>query len=324
MKTLTYAEAVREALREEMLRDANVLLIGEEVGASGGAYKCTYGLYEEFGPERVIDTPISEAAIVGVGIGAALMGLRPVAEIMYMDFIPLSLEQILNHAAKIHFMSGGQLRVPLTIRTQYSLGRAYGPQHSQFFPSWFMNTPGMFLALPSTPADVKGLLKSAIRSENPTVFIECANLYFKLKGPVPDEDQVVPFGQAEVKRAGKDVTVIAISRMVHEALAAAEELEKRNISVEVVDPRTLMPLDKTSIINSVKKTGRVVVTSDDPMTGGVCAEILSVIMEEAFSYLDSPVKRVAASDMPVPSSRELEKQYMPNKDDLVKAVTDIL
>jgi pyruvate dehydrogenase E1 component beta subunit len=324
MKVLTYAEAVREALREEMLRDSNVILIGEDIGAPGGAYRCTFGLYEEFGPERVIDTPISEAAIVGIGIGAALMGLRPVAEIMYMDFIPLSLEQILNHAAKIHFMSGGQLRVPLTIRTQYSLGRAYGPQHSQFFPSWFMNTPGMFLALPSTPADVKGLLKSAIRSENPTVFIECASLYFKLKGPVPDEDHVVPFGQAEVKRAGKDVTVIAISRMVHEALAAAEELEKRNISVEVVDPRTLTPLDKKTIINSVRKTGRVVVASDDTKTGGVCAEIVSVINEEAFSHLEASIKRVSAPDMPVPSSRELEKQYMPNKDDLVKAVTDIL
>jgi len=324
MKVLTYAEAIREALREEMLRDHDVFLIGEDIGTWGGAYKCTVGLYEEFGPERVIDTPISEAAIMGAGIGAALMGLRPVAEIMYMDFIPLALEQILNHAAKMHFMSGGQLRVPLTIRTQYSLGRAYGPQHSQFFPSWFMNMPGIFLALPSTPSDAKGLLKSAIRAENPTVFIECAGLYHRFKGPVPEEEYIIPFGKAEIKRTGKDVTVIAISRMVHEALATANELEKRNISVEVVDPRTLIPLDKNTIINSVKKTGHVVVASDDTKTGGICAEILSVINEEAFEYLDAPMKRVSAPDMPAPSSCELEKQYIPNKDNLVKAIIDIL
>jgi len=324
MKVLTYAEAIREAMREEMLRNPNVFLIGEDIGAYGGSHSVTLGLYEEFGSERVIDTPISEAAIVGAGIGAALMGLRPVVEIMYMDFIPLSVEQILNHAAKIHFMSGGQLRVPLTIRTQYSLGRAYGPQHSQFFPSWFMNIPGLFLVLPSTPSDAKGLLKSAIRAENPTVFIECAGLYHKLKGPVPEEEYTIPYGRADVKRVGKDVTVVALARMVHEALAAADELETRKISIEVVDPRTLVPLDKETIIDSVKKTGRVVVASDDVKTGGVCAEISSMITEEAFSYLEAPIKRVTAPDLPVPSSRELEKQYMPNKDDLVNAITGVL
>ena len=324
MRVLTYAEALREALREEMLKDPAVFLIGEDIGLYGGICKVTVGLYEEFGPERVIDAPISETAIVGVGIGGALMGLRPVVEIMYVDFLPLPSEQILNHVAKACFMSGGQLRLPLTIRTQYSLGRAYGPQHSQFIPSWFMNIPGIFLALPSTPYDAKGLLKSAIRAENPTVFVECRTLYYKLKGPVPEEEYTIPFGKAEVKRVGRDVTVVAISRMVHEALAAADELEKKKISVEVVDPRTLNPLDKETIIDSVKKTGHVVVASDDTKTGGVCAEISSMINEEGFSHLDAPIKRVAAPDMPVPSSRELEKLYMPNKNDITKAITGIL
>ena len=324
MRVLTYAEALREALREEMLKDTNVFLIGEDIGLYGGVNKVTMGLYEEFGPERVIDAPISETAILGAGIGAALMGLRPVVEIMYVDFMPLPSEQILNHAAKAYFMSGGQLRLPLTIRTQYSLGRAYGPQHSQFIPSWFMNIPGLFLALPSTPYDAKGLLKSAIRAENPTVFIECRALYYKLKGRVPEEEYTIPFGKADVKRVGRDVTVIAISRMVHEALIAAGELEKKKISVEVIDPRTLNPLDKKTIIDSVKKTGHVVVASDDTKTGGVCAEISSMINEEGFSHLDAPIKRVAAPDAPVPSSRELEKLYIPNKDDIIKATTGIL
>lgn len=324
MRVLTYAEALREALREEMLRDPTVFLIGEDIGLYGGVTKVTMGLYEEFGPERVIDAPISETAIIGVGMGAALMGFRPVAEIMYMDFLPLSSEQILNHVAKAHFMSGGQLRLPLTIRTQYSLGRAYGPQHSQFIPSWFMNIPGLFLALPSTPYDAKGLLKSAIRAENPTLFIECHALYYKLKGSVPEEEYTIPFGKAEVKRVGRDVTVVAISRMVHEALATADELEKKKISVEVVDPRTLNPLDKKTIIDSVKKTGRVVVASDDTKTGGVCAEISSMINEESFSHLDAPIKRVASPDTPVPSSRELEKLYVPNKDDIIDAINSIL
>ena len=324
LKELKYYEAINEALREEMRRDRNVIIMGEEVGASGGAYKCTAGLYDEFGSERLIDMPISEAAIVGAGIGASLMGLRPVVEIMYMDFIHLSVEQIMNHAAKMYFMSGGQYELPLVIRTQYSLGRAYGPQHSQFFPSWFLNTPGVFIALPSTPYDAKGLLKSAIRAKDPTVFIECAGLYYKITGPVPDEDQLVPLGKADVKREGKDVTVVAISRMVHEALIAANELKNRNVSVEVVDPRTLNPLDKETIIASVKKTGRVVVASDDTKTGGVANEIIAVIVEEAFRHLESPIKRVTAADMPVPSSRELEQQYMPSKDGIIKAINEIL
>jgi pyruvate/2-oxoglutarate/acetoin dehydrogenase E1 component len=323
MKELKYYEAINEALREEMKRDENVIIIGEEVGVSGGAYKCTSGLYDEFGSERLIDTPISEAAIVGVGIGASLMGLRPVTEIMYMDFIHLSVEQIMNHAAKMYFMSGGQYKLPLVIRTQYSLGRAYGPQHSQFFPSWFLNTPGLYIALPSTPYDAKGLLKAAIRANDPTVFIECAGLYYKLKGPIPGEDETVPLGKADVKKEGDDVTVIAISRMVHEALAAADELEKKGLSVEVVDPRTLSPLDKETIIKSVKKTGRVVVAADDCKTGGVSNEIACVIIEEAFNHLKAPIQRLAAADMPAPSSRELEQRYMPTKARVVKAISQI-
>ena len=323
MKELKYFEAINEALREEMRRDENVIIIGEEVGASGGAYKCTSGLYDEFGSERLIDTPISEAAIVGVGIGASLMGLRPVTEIMFMDFVHLSVEQIMNHAAKMYFMSGGQYKLPLVIRTQYSLGRAYGPQHSQFFPSWFLNTPGLYIALPSTPYDAKGLLKAAIRANNPTMFIECAGLYYKLKGPVPGENETVQLGRADVKKEGEDVTVIAISRMVQETLAAADELEKKGVSVEVVDPRTLSPLDKETVLKSVRKTGKVVVAADDCKTGGVSNEIACVIIEEAFSHLKAPIQRVTAADMPVPSSRELEQQYMPTKEGVVKAVNKI-
>jgi len=324
MKTLTYAEAIREALREEMLRDPSVFLIGEDIGVYGGAQKVTEGLCKEFGPERVIDTPISEAAIVGLGIGAALAGLRPVAEIMFMDFLPIALEQMLNHMAKMHFLSGGQLKVPLTVRTQFSLGRAHGCQHSQFFPAWFMNIPGLLVALPSTPYDAKGLLKTAIRSNNPVLFIECCVLYHRLKGNVPEEEYTIPFGKADIKKSGNDVTIVAISRMVHEVLAAANELEKKGISVEVVDPRTINPLDKETIINSVKKTGRLIVVSDDNKTGGVAAEISATICEETFDYLDAPIIRISAPDIPIPFSYELEKLYMPDKDDIIKAVTKLI
>ena len=251
VRELTYAQAINEALREEMRRDPRVIVMGEDVGVYGGAFKVTKGLYEEFGPERVRDTPISETAIIGAGIGAALMGLRPVVEIMYFDFIPLCLEQIANQAAKMRFMTGGRLKVPLVIRTQYALGRGYGAQHSQFIPAVLINFPGLYVVTPSTPYDAKGLLKAAIRQDNPVVYIECAMLYHTLKGPVPEEDYTIPLGKAEVKRGGEDVTVVAISRTVHEALKAAEELEKKGVSVEVVDPRTLKPLDKEAIISSV-------------------------------------------------------------------------
>ncbi len=324
MRELSYAEALREAIREEMLKDQKVIIFGEDIGKYGGAYKVTNGLLEEFGPERVIDTPISEAAIVGFGIGLAIMGFKPIAEIMYMDFIPIATEQILNHAAKMHFMSGGQLKVPLVIRTQYSLGRVHGSQHSQFFPSWFMNIPGLLVALPSTPYDAKGLLKTAIRLEDPVLFIECCLLYHRLKGPVPEEEYFIPFGKADIKREGEDLTIVAISRMVHEALIAAEKLSKEGISIEVIDPRTLNPFDKETIIKSVKKTGRLIIASDDHKRAGVSSEISAIIAEEAIDYLDAPIVRVCSPDIPIPFSPSLEKKFMRNSEDIILAAKKII
>ncbi|RLG45968.1 MAG: alpha-ketoacid dehydrogenase subunit beta [Thermoproteota archaeon] len=323
MREITYAEAIREALKQEMQRDPNVFLLGEDIGAYGGAFKVLKGMLDEFGPERVRDTPISEAAIVGAAIGAALMGLRPIAEIMYMDFLPIATEQLVVQAAKMSFTSGGKLRVPIVIRTQYSLGRAHASQHSEFFPVWYMNVPGLKVALPSTPYDAKGMLISAIRDDNPVLFIECGLLY-RNKGSVPEEPYEVPLGSADVKREGEDVTVVAVSRMVVEALKAAEELQKEGISVEVVDPRTLSPLDRKTITDSVKKTGRAVVAADDHKTGGVTAELTATIVEGAFDYLDAPIVRVASPDVPIPFSPPLEKQYMVWSDDIVKAVKEIV
>jgi len=323
MREITYAEAIREALKQEMQRDPNVFLLGEDIGAYGGAFKVLKGMLDEFGPERVRDTPISEAAIVGAAIGAALMGLRPVAEIMYMDFLPIATEQLVVQAAKMSFTSGGKLRVPIVVRTQYSLGRAHASQHSEFFPVWYMNVPGLKVALPSTPYDAKGMLISAIRDDNPVLFIECGLLY-RNKGSVPEEPYEVPLGSADVKREGEDVTVLAVSRMVVEALKAAEELQKEGISVEVVDPRTLSPLDRKTITDSVKKTGRAVVAADDHKTGGVTAELTATIVEGAFDYLDAPIVRVASPDVPIPFSPSLEKQYMVWSDDIVKAVKEIV
>jgi len=323
MREITYAEAIREALKQEMQRDPNVFLLGEDIGAYGGAFKVLKGMLDEFGPERVRDTPISEAAIVGAAIGAALMGLRPVAEIMYMDFLPIATEQLVVQAAKMSFTSGGKLRVPIVVRTQYSLGRAHASQHSEFFPVWYMNVPGLKVALPSTPYDAKGMLISAIRDDNPVLFIECGLLY-RNKGLVPEEPYEVPLGSADVKREGEDVTVVAVSRMVVEALKAAEELQKEGISVEVVDPRTLSPLDRKTIADSVKKTGRAVVAADDHKTGGVTAELTATIVEGAFDYLDAPIVRVASPDVPIPFSPPLEKQYMVWSDDIVKAIKEIV
>jgi len=252
LRELTYAEAIREALRNALIKNPKVFLIGEDIGAYGGAFKITNGFLEEFGPERVRDTPISEAAIVGAAIGAALMGFKPIAEIMYMDFIPICLEQLANQAAKIRFMSGGKLKVPIIVRTQYSLGRAHGAQHSQFIPAWLLQVPGLKVALPSTPYDAKGLLNQALKEENPVLYIECSLLY-RVKGPVPEEDYSIPFGKADVKKEGNDVTVVAISRMVHEALAAAKILEEKGLSVEVIDPRTIQPLDIETIMILLKK-----------------------------------------------------------------------
>lgn len=318
MREITLADALNEALREEMLRDPDVILLGEEIGVFGGVYKVTRGLLEEFGPERVRDTPISETAIVGAALGASLLGLRPVAEIMYMDFLAVAMDQVLNHVPKARFMSGGQLSAPLVIRTQYSLGRVHGSQHSQCFPSWFLQAPGLKVVLPSTPYDGKGLLKAAIRDDDPVLFVESGALY-RTKGEVPEEEYVLPLGRADVKREGEDLTIVAMSRVVVEAMKAADALEERGINAEVVDPRTIQPLDIDAIVDSVKKTSRLVVAEDGNRSGNIGATIAAEVVERAFDYLDAPIVRVAPPDMPIPFSPELEQAYMPDADKVVSA-----
>jgi len=322
MTTLTYAQAIREALVEEMRRDEKVFVMGEDVAKYGGVFKVTKGLLEEFGPERVRDTPISENCIVGAALGAAVMGYRPVAEIMYMDFLHLSGDQLVNHLPKIHFMSGGKLTAPAVIRTQYSLGRNTGAQHSQFFPSLYMNTPGIMVAVPSVPADAKGPLKTAIRGSNPVLFLESAALYTS-KGEVPAGEALIPFGKADVKLPGNDVTVVAVSRMVGEALLAANALASEGISVEVIDPRTLIPLDTDAIISSVRKTGRLITAEDSCRTAGVGAEIVAQITERAMDYLEG-VDRVACPDAPTPFSPPLQAALMPGKESIIRSVKKIV
>jgi pyruvate/2-oxoglutarate/acetoin dehydrogenase E1 component len=322
---MSYAAALREALREEMRRDPNIVILGEDVGAWGGVFTVTLGLLQEFGPQRVIDTPISEAAIVGAAIGMALAGLRPVAEIMYMDFITIAMDQLITHAAKLRFMSGGKIKLPIVVRTQYGIGRAYGPQHSQFVPSWFLQ-PGLKVVAPSTPADAKGLLKASLREDNPVLFIEAALLY-EVTGPVPEGEHIIPIGVADIKRKGSDVTIIAISRTVHEALKAAEILsEKYNIEAEVVDPRTLYPLDLKTVASSVRKTGRLVVTTYEIRSGSVAADIVSKIVEDpdTFYSLEATPEIISSPDMPVPTPAPLEKLYMVNAEKIVNAVLKIV
>jgi pyruvate dehydrogenase E1 component beta subunit len=322
MKTLTYAQAINEALSEEMRRDCKVLVLGEDVGKLGGVFRVTKGLLEEFGNERVMDTPLSENAIIGAAMGAAIMGYRPVAEIMYMDFLHECGDQLVNHLPKMHFMTGGKLTAPAVIRTQYSLGRNTGAQHSQFFPSLYMNTPGIMVATPSTPADAKGLLKTAIRGSNPVLFIESAALY-GTKGPVPEEETLTPFGKAEIRRAGTDVTIAAVSRMVGEALNAAETLSSEGISTEVVDLRTLVPLDTDCILSSVKKTTRLLTAEDSCITCGVGAEIVARVTERAMDCLEN-VMRIACPDIPAPFSPLLQKTYMPGKERIEEAVREMV
>jgi len=322
MKEITYREALREALREEMLRDKSVFLLGEDIGRHwGGAFGVTKGLAEEFGDERVRDTPISESAIIGVGVGAAITGMRPVAEIMFGDLSALAMDQICNQAAKIRYMFGGQVSVPLVIRTPFGAGVNIASHHSQSLEAWFMHTPGLYVAVPSTPYDAKGLLKTAIRGGNPVFFVEHKLLY-PVKGTIPEEDYTVPFGVADVKREGSDATIVATLYMVHKALAAAEQLNKEGINAEVVDPRTLSPLHKQAIVKSVKKTGRMVVVTEDCKTSGASAEIAAVVAEEATDYLDAPIKRVAEPDTPIPFSPTMEQFVVPNEKSIVKAVKE--
>ena len=323
MREITYRDSLREALLEEMQRDKTVFLLGEDIGRYWeGAFKVTKDLAKEFGDERVRDTPISESAIIGAAVGAAITGMRPVAEIMFGDLTTLAMDQIANQAAKIRYMFGGQAKVPLVIRTPFGGGVNIAAHHSQSLEAWFMHVPGLFVAVPSTPYDAKGLLKTAIRGDNPVVFCEHKLLY-PIKGLIPEEDYTIPFGTADIKREGEDVTVVATMFMVHKALEAAKTLEKEGLSVEVVDPRTLVPLDKEAIISSVKKTGRLVVVSEDCKTAGVTAEIAAVVAEEAIDYLDAPIKRVAEPDTPIPFSPPLEKYVIPDEKTIIKAVKKI-
>ena len=320
MKEVTIRDALREALREEMQRDESVFLLGEDIGRYwGGAFGVTKGLAEEFGDERVRDAPISENAIIGVAVGAAITGMRPVAEIMFGDLTALAVDQICNQAAKIRYMFGGQVSVPCVIRTPFGAGVNIASHHSQSLEAWFMHTPGLYVTVPSTPYDAKGLLKTAIRGSDPVFFVEHKLLY-PIKGTIPDEDYTVPFGVADVKREGKDVTIVASLYMVHKALAAAEQLNKEGVSVEVIDPRTLVPLDKTTIVKSVRKTGRLVVVSEDCKTAGVSAEIAAIVAEEALDYLDAPIKRVAEPDTPIPFSPSMEQFVIPSENSIVQAV----
>lgn len=307
---LMYADAINEGLREEMQRDSSIIILGEEVGVYGGTYKVTQGLYKEFGPKRVRDTPISEAAIAGTAIGAALMGLRPVAEIMFFDFVPIALDQIATHAAKLRFMSGGQANVPVVFRTQYSLGRGYGSQHSQFYPSVFLQSPGIKVVLPGTPKDAKGLIKSCLRQDDPVVFIESGLLYYTSKGPVMGPEYLTPIGRADIKREGNDVTIVAISRTVNEAVKAAEKLATEGVSAEVLDMMTIQPMDYEALAKSVKKTNRLLIAEDSVKTGGISSEISAYVAENLIEHLESPIMRVNSLMLPVPFAKELEQDYM--------------
>ena len=322
-REISFGEAVREAIAEEMRRDETVFFMGEDVAAAGGVFKVTVGLFEEFGEDRVRDTPISEAGIMGAGVGAALTGMRPIVEIMVGDFITIAMDQIVNQAAKMCYMTGGQARVPLTVRTTIGAGRSSAAQHSQSLQAWLSHVPGVKVAIPSTPADLKGLLKTAIRDDNPTIIYEDKMMY-NMRGPVPnDDDYTIPFGKADIKRQGHDVSVIATSSMVHTALKAATILEEDKISIEVVDPRTLSPLDMDTIIQSVMKTSRAVVIDEAYQSYGITGELASRIADEAFDYLDAPVKRIGAMDVPVPFSPGLAPETIPDEKALVRTIQSL-
>jgi pyruvate/2-oxoglutarate/acetoin dehydrogenase E1 component len=323
MRELSYRDALNEALHEEMARDPAVCFLGEDVGRYGGVLQVSRGLYDRFGPKRVRDTPISEAGFTGIAVGAAMTGLRPVVEVMYIDFGALAMDQIVNQAAKARYMFGGKARVPLVMRTQGGGGRGNAAQHSQSLEMWYVHTPGLIVVQPSTPYDAKGLLKSAIRNDNPVIFIEHKLLY-NTTGPVPDDEYLIPLGVADIKRPGKDVTIVATSRMVLFALEAAEKLAADGIDAEVIDPRTLKPLDLPAIVKSVEKTGRLVVVNEGALTGGFTAEVAARVQREAFDWLDAPIMQVATEDVPLPYNGRLELEAIPSVEDITKAVREVL
>jgi pyruvate dehydrogenase E1 component beta subunit len=311
-RELTFGEAIKEALAEELRRDPRVFMIGEDIAEAGTTFKVLNGLVEEFGPKRIIDSPISEAGITGLGVGAAMTGMRPVIDIMFGDFSGLIMDQIANQAAKIHYMSGGKLKVPMVLRTTMGAGRRSAAQHSQSLHAWFSHIPGLKVVIPSTPYDAKGLMKSAIRDDNPVAIFEDKMMYKLVKGPVPEEEYTIPLGVADIKRSGEDITIVATSSMVYIALEAAKMLAEIGVSAEVVDPRTLLPLDKQTLIDSAKKTSRAIVVDEGYEQYGVTAELASVIADGAFYYLDAPVKRIGAMNVPIPFSPALEDLTIPN------------
>lgn len=319
MRELTYVQAINEALRQNLERDERVFLLGEDIGKYGGIYQVTAGLLERFGPQRVIDTPISESGFVGAAIGAAITGMRPIVEVMFIDFTTCAMDMIVNQMAKIHYMFGGRVKVPLVLRANLGAGRGTGAQHSQSFHAFFLHIPGLLVAVPSTPYDAKGLLNSAVQNENPVLFFEHKKL-LAITGPVPEEYYTLPFGKAEIKRVGNHITLVATHAMVHRALNIAEIFAKEGIEIEIIDPRTLNPLDKNSIIDSVKKTGRLIVADEGTVTCGVASEISAMVAEEAIEYLQAPILRVGSPNAPVPTSPPLEKAYIPDEDDLIEAV----
>jgi pyruvate dehydrogenase E1 component beta subunit len=323
MPVLSYREALNDALREEMERDPDVFMLCEDIGFFGGAFKVTEGLLAEFGEKRVIDTPIAEGLIVGAAIGAAMVGLRPIAELMTVNFALLAMDQIINHAAKIRYMFGGKTKVPLVVRAPGGGGSQLGAQHSQSLESYFLHCPGLKVVIPATPEDAKGLLKESIRDDNPVIFLEHEHLY-NTKGEVPAEEYTSPLGKAALKRTGTDITIISYSKMVLTALEAADLLEKEGISVDLIDLRTLNPLDITAVTTSVKKTNRAIIVEEDWKTGGAGAEISAQIYEHVFTALDAPVIRVAGKDVPMPYAKNLERAAIPQVEDVIKAAINIL
>jgi pyruvate/2-oxoglutarate/acetoin dehydrogenase E1 component len=327
MREITYVEAINEALLEEMERDERVFIFGEDITigyGGGGMFGATRGLADKYGPNRVIDTPLSEVAIAGAALGAALVGLRPIAEIMFGDFLSIIMDQLVNNVAKMRWVLNGEVDVPIVYRTSYGAGIGAGFHHSQSFEAWLAHIPGLKVVMPSDPADAKGLLKTAIRDNDPIMFMEHKLLYKRLKGIVPEEEYLIPLGKGEIKREGGDVTIIATGAMVRRSLEAADELEKRGVSAEVIDPRTILPLDEGLILNSVKKTGRAIIVHEAPMFGGFGGEIAAILADKAIDYLDGPVKRVGALFTPIPNWIKMEEYYLPNVEKILDAVKEVI
>ncbi|UCB46310.1 MAG: alpha-ketoacid dehydrogenase subunit beta [Spirochaetota bacterium] len=323
MRTITYSEAIHESIDYNMEKDETVFNLGEDIGVLGGGFRATHDLYEKYGRKRVLDTPLSEIAIVGAAIGAALGGLRPIPEIMYIDFTPGCMDMIVNQMAKIHFMFGGQIKVPMVLRTVCGAAGYNAAQHSQSMYPFFVHTPGLIVVTPSTPYDAKGLLNTSIADDNPVIFMEHKRLYTS-KGEVPEEFYTIPFGKADVKREGDDLTIVATHALVHDALALAEEMEKEGTSIEVIDPRTLVPFDKETIFKSVEKTNKLIVADESILSCGMASEISAIVAEEMFDYLDKPIIRVASPNCHCPFSMPLEDAYIPGKEELKEAIAKVL